>query len=36
MKGRDSYSGRGLFDELEEGLMESILDADWEAEPSPR
>ena len=34
MKGRDSYSGRGLFDELEEGLMESILDA--EAEPSPR
>ena len=34
MKGRDAYSGRGLFDELEEGLMESILDAD--AEPSPR
>jgi hypothetical protein len=34
MKGRESYSGRGLFDELEEGLMESILDA--EAEPSPR
>ena len=44
-KGRDSYSGRAsfgrpdsasksLFDELEEGLMESILDA--EAEPSPR